>query len=91
MAGYKEQLALYRESLPHHVQVLFDRYRLVDLAIKVVGIGSVGTACGLGLFIAADEDPLSSRSRKLAPRCSSPTPARASSPTTVNAWSRASA
>lgn len=56
--GYKEQVALYRESLPHHVQVLFDRYRLVDIAHKVVGIGSVGTACGLCLFVAADDDPL---------------------------------
>jgi uncharacterized protein (DUF2252 family) len=58
VTGYKEQLALYRASLPHHVQVLFDRYRLVDVALKVVGIGSVGTMCGLGLFVAADDDPL---------------------------------
>jgi uncharacterized protein (DUF2252 family) len=56
--GFKNQVAHYRESLPHHVQVLFDRYRLVDIAIKVVGIGSVGTMCGLGLFVAADDDPL---------------------------------
>ena len=56
--GFEEQLALYRELLPHHVQVLFDRYHLVDVALKVVGIGSVGTACGLGLFVAADDDPL---------------------------------
>jgi uncharacterized protein (DUF2252 family) len=58
VTDYKEQVALYRESLPNHVRVLLDRYRLVDLAIKVVGIGSVGTACGLGLFVAADDDPL---------------------------------
>jgi uncharacterized protein (DUF2252 family) len=55
---YKEQVAIYRASLPNHVQVLFDRYRLVDVALKVVGIGSVGTMCGLGLFVAADDDPL---------------------------------
>ena len=30
----------------------------VDLAIKVVGVGSVGTMCGVGLFMAADDDPL---------------------------------
>ena len=53
-----EQLEQYRESLPNHVRVLFDRYRLADIAIKVVGIGSVGTICGLCLFIAADSDPL---------------------------------
>jgi uncharacterized protein (DUF2252 family) len=38
--------------------VLLDRYRLCDVAIKVVGIGSVGTVCGIGLFVAADHDPL---------------------------------
>ena len=56
--NFKEQLALYRESLPHHIRILLDRYRLVDVAIKVVGIGSVGTMCGLSLFVAADDDPL---------------------------------
>ena len=55
---YREQLALYRESLPEHVRVLFDRYRLCDIAIKVVGIGSVGTTCGIALFVAADNGPL---------------------------------
>ncbi len=38
--------------------MLFDRYRLCDIAIKVVGIGSVGTMCAVGLFIAAEDDPL---------------------------------
>ena len=34
------------------------RYRLVDRAFKVVGIGSVGTFCAIGLFTAADGAPL---------------------------------
>jgi len=38
--------------------VLFDRFHFVDLAIKVVGVGSVGTMCAVGLFMAADNDPL---------------------------------
>ena len=38
--------------------MLFDRFRLFDLAIKVVGVGSVGTYCALGLFMAADDDPI---------------------------------
>ncbi len=29
-----------------------------DLAIKVVGVGSVGTYCGIALFLAADDDPI---------------------------------
>jgi uncharacterized protein (DUF2252 family) len=56
--GFREQVAQYRTSLPDHVRVLLDRYRLCDVAFKVVGIGSVGTVCGIGLFIAADDDPL---------------------------------
>ena len=57
-AGFREPIAHYRESLPEHVRVLLDRYRICDVAIKVVGIGSVGTVCGVSLWIAADNDPL---------------------------------
>ena len=56
--GYVEALEGYRKSLPEHIRVLFDRFRLFDLAIKVVGVGSVGTYCALGLFMAADDDPI---------------------------------
>jgi len=56
--GFREPLARYRASLPDHVRVLFDRYHLCDIAIKVVGIGSVGTMCSVGLWIAAEDDPL---------------------------------
>ena len=56
--GYREPLERYRASLPDHVRVLLDRYHLCDMAIKVVGIGSVGTMCAIGLFIAAEDDPL---------------------------------
>jgi uncharacterized protein (DUF2252 family) len=61
-AKYKERLLRsiesYRESLPVDRRVLLDRYELVDSAIKVVGIGSVGTVCGIMLFFAAENDPL---------------------------------
>ena len=42
--GYVEALEGYRKSLPEHIRVLFDRFRLFDLAIKIVGVGSVGTS-----------------------------------------------
>lgn len=48
----------YRESLAPAYQVLFNRYRLEDIAIKVVGVGSVGSFCAVALFTAADNDPL---------------------------------
>jgi uncharacterized protein (DUF2252 family) len=55
---YAEAFASYRESLPEHVRTLFDRFHFADMAIKVVGVGSVGTTCAVGLFMAADNDPL---------------------------------
>jgi len=54
----KAAWALYHDSLPEHVRVLFDRFHLCDMAMKVVGVGSVGTLCAVALFMAADDDPL---------------------------------
>ncbi len=48
----------YRQSLPDDRRVLFDRYQLEDFAVKVVGIGSVGTRCMVGLFFSAEGHPL---------------------------------
>ena len=54
----RDALATYRSHLHHHNQALFDRYELCDAAIKVVGIGSVGTRCWVLLFMAGENDPL---------------------------------
>ncbi len=51
-------LAAYRATLPHSCQSLLDRYELQDAAIKVVGVGSVGTLCLVLLYMAGDGDPL---------------------------------
>jgi uncharacterized protein (DUF2252 family) len=57
--AYAEKaIADYRETLPDDRRALLDRYRLVDLAIKVVGIGSVGRYCAIGLFMSASNQPL---------------------------------
>ena len=48
----------YKESLQHSVRQLLDRYELVDIARKVVGVGSVGTACGVLLLESGAGDPL---------------------------------
>jgi len=48
----------YRESLQEDRRVLFDRYEIKDVAIKVVGVGSVGTYCGIALLMASERDPL---------------------------------
>ncbi|WP_214368822.1 DUF2252 domain-containing protein [Pseudonocardia sp. H11422] len=52
-------LAGYRHSLQHDRRVLVEQYRPVDLARKVVGVGSVGTRCWIALLLGRDEqDPL---------------------------------
>ncbi|QBR02381.1 DUF2252 domain-containing protein [Paraburkholderia pallida] len=48
----------YRLTLPDDRRALFDRYELVDVAIRVVGVGSVGTRCYEALFMADGECPL---------------------------------
>jgi len=54
----KPAIESYRASLSHDRKVLFDRYKLKDVVVKVVGIGSVGTRCFVALFMTADGDPL---------------------------------
>ena len=55
----REQIfQVYRETLPEDRRMLLDRYRVVDAAIKVVGIGSVGRSCWIALLMSADNDPL---------------------------------
>ena len=48
----------YRESLSDERRLLLDRYRFVDAAIKVVGIGSVGTRCWIVLLMSHANEPL---------------------------------
>ncbi|GAL92882.1 MAG: DUF2252 domain-containing protein [Microcystis wesenbergii TW10] len=54
----REGLEDYRQSLPEERRVLFDRYQLEDFALKVVGIGSVGTRCYIALLFSEDNHPL---------------------------------
>ena len=55
---FRKTLERYRGSLAEHVRVLFDRFSFCDRAVKVVGVGSVGTRCTVLLFMAAEDDPL---------------------------------
>jgi len=48
----------YRPTLRDDWRVLLDHYHVVDTAIKVVGVGSVGTRCGVALLVAGYNDPL---------------------------------
>ena len=48
----------YRETLADDRRLLLDRYRVVDAAIKVVGVGSVGRRCWIALLMSVSNDPL---------------------------------
>ena len=48
----------FRRTLTEERRLLLDRDELVDVAFKVVGVGSVGTFCAIGLFVSAGGHPL---------------------------------
>jgi uncharacterized protein (DUF2252 family) len=48
----------YSLTLPEERRVILDRYRIVDIARKVVGVGSVGTRCDVALLMAGKENAL---------------------------------
>jgi uncharacterized protein (DUF2252 family) len=48
----------YKITMPEERRLLLDRYRLVDVAFKVVGIGSVGTFCAIALLATPDDATL---------------------------------
>ncbi len=45
----------YRQTLSDERRFMFDRFRLLDVAHRVVGVGSVGTRCWIGLFVGPDD------------------------------------
>jgi uncharacterized protein (DUF2252 family) len=58
MRQMPSMLREYANSLSTERRVLFERYRLVDVARKVVGVGSVGRRCWLLLLEGPNHDPL---------------------------------
>ncbi len=54
----RRMLHRYRTTLPEERRIVLDRYELIDVARKVVGVGSVGTRCAVTLLMAGPHDPL---------------------------------
>jgi uncharacterized protein (DUF2252 family) len=52
----RAEFGAYLDSVPDHIGVLLRRYRYRDMAIKVVGVGSVGTRCFIVLTKGRDDD-----------------------------------
>jgi uncharacterized protein (DUF2252 family) len=53
-----QAFASYAETLQEDRRMLMQRYHRRDIAFKTVGVGSVGTFCAIGLFVADDGSPL---------------------------------
>jgi hypothetical protein len=51
-------IAEYRATLLADRRALFDRYEMIDFAVRVVGVGSVGTRCFVALSMADGKCPL---------------------------------
>ncbi|MFJ5305813.1 DUF2252 domain-containing protein [Streptomyces sp. NPDC088350] len=56
MASLRKIFSDYRSTLSEERRLLLDRYRFVDAARKVVGVGSVGTRCFIVLLAGRDQD-----------------------------------
>ena len=84
--GFREGLSGHPRSRPH---LLLDHYEFVDAALKVVGVGSVGTRCFVVLLAGkADLDPLFLQVKKPGRPFSLPTSAAPGTPTRASgSWS----
>ena len=58
ISNVRRLLLQYRATLPADRRALLERFQLVDVAIKVVGVGSVGTRCAIALLMAGEHDSL---------------------------------
>lgn len=57
-ARVHEAVERYRATLAEDRRVLLDHYEFKDIAMKVVGVGSVGTRCSIMLLMGGADDPL---------------------------------
>jgi uncharacterized protein (DUF2252 family) len=66
-------IADYRRTLQSDRRVLLEQYQFVDMARKVVGVGSVGTRCWIILMLGRDQsDPLFLQVKEAQPSVLSP-------------------
>ena len=87
-ADLERLLREYSLTLQHERRALLAQYRLVDLARKVVGVGSVGTRAAIALLLGRDgQDPLFLQSKRHSRRSWRSSPVRASTETRESASS----
>ena len=81
----------YRQTLQDDRRHLLEEFRMVDLARKVVGVGSVGTRCWILLLLGRDgDDPLFLQIKEAQASVLEPYLGKSSTRTTASGSSRAS-
>ena len=65
-------IAEYLQTLDDSRRFVLDRYSLEDFAVRVVGIGSVGTRCFVALLVCDDRNPLLLQIKEARPSVLSP-------------------
>lgn len=58
MNGIMAFMDHYKSTLQQDRKLLLDQYRVIDVALKVVGVGSVGTRCMVVLLMNDNKEPL---------------------------------
>ncbi|MEB4211258.1 DUF2252 domain-containing protein [Mycobacterium sp. 94-17] len=53
-----ESIEAYLATVPADVALLLSHFRVTDIALRVVGVGSVGTRCYLAILVGPNETPL---------------------------------
>ena len=79
----------YRETLSDDRRELLDRYRVLDAAIKVVGIGSVGRRCWIILLMSNSNASLFLQVKEAGASVLEPYTGDSAYPFTANGWSPA--
>jgi uncharacterized protein (DUF2252 family) len=73
VGGLEKVFSDYRATLAENRRELVERYRFVDFALKVVGVGSVGTRCFVVLLEGRDQsDPLLLQAKEASPSVLAP-------------------
>ncbi len=57
----------YRQTAREDVIVLLDKFRMTDVAMRVVGVGSVGTRCFIALLVGPSGEPLFVQAKEALP------------------------
>jgi uncharacterized protein (DUF2252 family) len=89
MPALHDQFHAYRATLQDDRRKLLERFELVDMARKVVGVGSVGTRCYIVLLQGRDaRDPLFLQVKRRPRQSWRRTCARAATRSTASGWCR---